>query len=102
LAKRSRRRTPPHYQELYAAYFKIFCTTHFGADSPDSEPQGELLPLLKHQLEECRQAIINPRPETERLMRETELRRPTGDTVRLPRPGGFQRKHSRRGAESRV
>jgi hypothetical protein len=82
------------YQELYAAYFQIFCSTDFGTDSADSEPQGELLPLLKHQLEECRRAIINPRPETERLMREAELRQPTGVTVRLPRLRGFQRKTS--------
>jgi hypothetical protein len=80
------------YQELYAAYFQVFCSTHFGMESADSEPQAELLPLLKHQLEECRKAIMNPRPETEWLMREAELRQPTGDTVRrLPRLGGFQR-----------
>ncbi len=80
------------YQALYAEYFQIFCSTHFGTESVDSEPQGELLPLLKHQLEECRMAIMNPQRETERLMREAELREPTGDTVRLPRLGGLQRK----------
>jgi hypothetical protein len=51
-----------------------------------------LLPLLKHQLDECRIAIMNPQPQTEWLMREPELRQPTGDTVRLPGLGGFQRK----------
>jgi hypothetical protein len=80
------------YQALYAEYFQIFCNTHFGTDSADTEPQGALLPLLKYQLEECRIAIMNPRPETEWLMREAEMRQPTGDTVRLPRLGGFQRK----------
>jgi hypothetical protein len=82
------------YQELYAEYFQIFCSTHFGTDCADTEPQGELLPLLKHQLEECRIAIMNPQPETERewLRREAELRQPIGDTARLPRLGGFQRK----------
>jgi hypothetical protein len=74
------------YEELYAAYFQVFCSTHFGTDSADPEPLGELLPLLKHQLDECRKAIMNPQPEAEWLKRETELRRPTGDTVRLPRP----------------
>ncbi len=64
----------------------------FGTVSDCIHPQTELLPLLKHQLEECRLAIMNPRPETEWLMREAELRQPTGDTVRLPRLGGFQRK----------
>jgi hypothetical protein len=80
------------YQELYAEYFQLFCGTHFGTDSADIEPQVELLPLMKHQLEECRMAIMNPQPGTEWLMREVELRQPTGDTVRLPRLGGFQRK----------
>jgi hypothetical protein len=80
------------YQDLYAEYFQIFCSTHFGTDSTHVEARGELLPLLKHQLEECRLAIMNPQPETEWLMREAELRQPTGDTVRLPRLGGFQRK----------
>jgi hypothetical protein len=80
------------YEDLYAEYFQIFCTTHFGTDSADTEPQAELLPLLKHQLEECRMAIMNPQPETEWLKREAELHQPTGDTVRLPRLGGFQRK----------
>src|ERR1700723_1222568 len=78
------------YQELYAEYFQIFCSTHFGADS--AEPQGELLPLLKHQLEECRMGIMNPKLQTEWLKREAESRHPIGDTARLPRPGGFQRK----------
>src|ERR1700729_612815 len=38
------------YQELYAEYFQLFCSTNFGTDSADIEPQVELLPLLKHQL----------------------------------------------------
>jgi hypothetical protein len=77
------------YQELYAEYFQIFCRTHFGTDCADTEPQGELLPLLKHQLEECRVAIMNSRPQTEWLVREAELRQSTGDTVRLPAAGRF-------------
>jgi len=80
------------YQELYAEYFQIFCSTHCGTDAADTAPEGDLLSLLKHQLEECRMAIMIPQPETEWLMREAELRQPTGDTVRLPRLGGLQRK----------
>jgi hypothetical protein len=80
------------YQELYAEYFQIFCRTHFDTDSADTGTQGELLPLLKHQLEECRKAIMNPQPGMEWLMRKDTLRKPIGDTTRLPRPGGFQRK----------
>jgi hypothetical protein len=80
------------YQELYAEYFQIFCRTHFGTDSAVTEPQGELLPLLKYQLEECRKAIMNPQPKMEWLMLEHELRQPAGDTVRLIRPSGLRKR----------
>jgi hypothetical protein len=56
------------------------------------ELQTSLLPMLKHQLEECRLAIMNPRPAAEWMKREAELRKATGDTVRLPRLGGSPRK----------
>src|SRR5262249_34111099 len=49
-----------HYQALYAEYFNIFCRVRFGTVSGDEEPQSELLPLLKFQLEECRKAIMFP------------------------------------------
>jgi hypothetical protein len=81
-----------HYEALYAEYFQIFCRTRFGLASAAAEPQSELLPLLKYQLEECRKAIMNPQPEQEWLRREAELRRPTGDTVLLPRLGSFERR----------
>jgi hypothetical protein len=80
------------YQALYAEYFQIFCNAHFSTDSAEAEPQVALLPLLKYQLEECRVAIMNPRPETERLVREAAMREPTGDTLRLPSLGGLHRK----------
>jgi hypothetical protein len=80
------------YQAIYAEYFKIFCGTQFSTNSADTDSQVELLPLLKYQLEECRMAIMNPRSEREWPMREHELREPTGDTVRLFRPSGLQRK----------
>jgi hypothetical protein len=80
-----------HYQVLYAEYFQIFSRMRFGLTSTETEPESELLPLLKHQLEQCRKAIMHPRPE-EWLRREAELREPTGDTARLPQLGGFKRK----------
>jgi hypothetical protein len=80
------------YQELYAEYFQLFCSTQFGEDSPEAELQSTLLPMLKHQLEECRLAIMNPRPATEWMKREVELRAATGDTQRLPRLGSLPRK----------
>jgi hypothetical protein len=81
-----------HYQALYAEYFQLFCHTHIGPTSAETDPQSELLPLLKYQLEECRKAIMRPQPEQDWLTREAELRAPTGDTVRLLRPGSFKRK----------
>jgi hypothetical protein len=78
------------YQAIYAEYFRIFCSTRFS--TADIESQIELLPLLKYQLEEYRMAIMNPPPEVDWLMREHELRKPNGDTVRLFRPSGLQRK----------
>jgi hypothetical protein len=80
-----------HYQALYAEYFKLFCHAQLGPDSVDSEPQTELLPLLKFELEECRKAIMLPQSAKEWLEREAELRAPTGDTTRLPRLGSFKR-----------
>jgi len=81
-----------HYQALYAEYFQLFCRTHVDPAAADTDPQSELLPLLKYQLEECRKAIMHPQPEQEWLRREAELREPTGDTVRLLRPGSFTRR----------
>jgi hypothetical protein len=75
------------YQELYAEYFQIFCSTYFSGDSAGLELQSALLPMLKHQLEECRMAIMNPRAAAEWLKREGELRESTGDTARLRRLG---------------
>ena len=73
------------YQELYAEYFQIFCSTHFGTDSADAEPRGELLPPLKHQLEECRMAIMNPQPEMGWLVREPNCASPPA--IRCGCPG---------------
>jgi hypothetical protein len=46
--------------------------------------ERSLLPLLKHQLNEWRWAILNPRESVPRVNREREMRRATGDTQRLP------------------
>ncbi|MGA2707490.1 MAG: hypothetical protein ACLQJ0_10040 [Steroidobacteraceae bacterium] len=79
-----------HYEDLYAEYFDLYCRVICGALDPASSAQPELLPLLKHQLEEWRNAILNPRESLPRLLRDAELRRPTGDTQRNrilgPRP----------------
>ena len=71
-----------HYEELYAEYFDLYCRAICGALDPQSSAQPELLPLLKHRLEDWRNAILNPRESLPRLLRDAELRRPTGDTQR--------------------
>jgi hypothetical protein len=71
------------YEELYNEYFAIYCEALIDAESGSQA----LLPLLKKQLHEQRLAILDPRRAQPFLRREAELRRPTGDTQRLPALG---------------
>lgn len=71
------------YEELYAVYFDIYCSTHFAAEADESVSEAALLPLLKQELDECRRAILDPPRELPRFNREMQLRRRTGDTRRL-------------------
>jgi hypothetical protein len=73
-----------HYENLYAEYFDLYCTTLFPSDGIQSASEKSLLPLLKHQLNEWRWIVLNPRDGLPRVKRERELRRATGDTQRLP------------------
>jgi hypothetical protein len=73
-----------HYEELYREYFRLYCSTLLAEVGVESASELALLPLLKHQLTEWRWLILNPRQALPRLYRETELRRPLGDTQRLP------------------
>jgi hypothetical protein len=73
------------YEGLYAEYFNLYCATLFPREgSVDSASVRSLLPLLKHQLNEWRYVILNPRAGTLRLRRESQIRSPVGDTQRLP------------------
>jgi len=74
------------YEELYTEYFDLYCSTLIEGGGP-SESQHALLPLLKKQLHEYRLAILDPRAAQPFLRRDAELRRPTGDTARLPTLG---------------
>ncbi|MGA2188247.1 MAG: hypothetical protein ABSH33_06930 [Steroidobacteraceae bacterium] len=74
------------YEELYAEYFALYCSTLFDT-AGDSSSEAALLPLLKKQLNEYRWAILDPRRAQPFLRRESELRVPTGDTVRMPALG---------------
>src|SRR3984957_16058769 len=73
-----------HYESLYAEYFDLYCSTLFPTDGVESASEPSLLPLLKHQLNEWRWMILNPRESLPRVAREREIRRSTGDTQRLP------------------
>jgi len=73
-----------HYEQLYAEYFDLYCATLFPKDGGGAACERSLLPLLKHQLNEWRWIILNPREGRPRVAREREIRRATGDTQKLP------------------
>jgi len=74
------------YQERYADYFRIFCDVEL-AETPEDkqavEPMRLLQPLLKLQLSEARREILTMQYRPQKVWREVEIRRPTGDTLRL-------------------
>jgi hypothetical protein len=74
------------YEELYGEYFDLYCRSLLGS-AEETGSQRALLPLLKHQLGEHRAAILDPRRTQSFLKREAALRRPSGDTQRLPSLG---------------
>ncbi|MDB6099505.1 MAG: hypothetical protein QOK23_1111 [Gammaproteobacteria bacterium] len=70
------------YENLFTEYFELFCSTLMpGGEGADAEPP--LLPLLKHQLTQWRWVILNPKQSAWHVRRESELRRPVGDTQKL-------------------
>jgi hypothetical protein len=83
-----------HYESLYSEYFDLYCRTLFPGEGVESASERSLLPLLKHQLNEWRWIILNPRESLSRVKREREMRRATGDTQRMrqlkgrPKDGG--------------
>ena len=71
------------YEELYAEYFDVYCSSLMDAADSHAVAQQALLPLLKKQLNEYRWAILDPRRAQPFLQREVDLRRATGDTERM-------------------
>jgi hypothetical protein len=71
------------YETLFTEYFELYCSTLLPGEDEDTDSEPALLPLLKHQLNEWRWIILNPKQALPQLQRESELRRPTGDTQRL-------------------
>jgi hypothetical protein len=80
------------YETLFTEYFELYCSTLLPHEDGNSASEPALLPLLKHQLNEWRWVILNPKQALPHLQRETELRRAAGDTqklrlLRFPKPG---------------
>lgn len=73
------------YEELFREYFRAFCDVSLG-ERDDVESLRALLPYLKHQVTALRRDILAMPRTLPDLLREAEIRRPTGDTVRMPRP----------------
>lgn len=73
------------YEQLFEEYFQAFCDVSLGVRE-DTESLRALLPYLKHQVVELRKAILAMPRTLPDLMREAQIRRPTGDTLRMRRP----------------
>lgn len=71
------------YEDLFREYFHAFCDVSLG-ERDDAESLRALLPYLKHQVAELRRAILAMPRTLPDLLHEAEIRRPTGDTVRMP------------------
>jgi hypothetical protein len=82
------------YQERYRDYFRVFCDVELAESAAERqavESMRLLQPLLKHQLKEARREILSMPYRPEKVWREVEIRRPTGDTQRLPQLGAMLR-----------
>jgi hypothetical protein len=74
------------YQERYTDYFRVHCDVELAESESEKQavaPMRLLQPLLKSQLAEARHEILNMAYRPEKVWREVEIRRPTGDTERL-------------------
>lgn len=77
------------YEALYREYFRLFCEGFLIEETEQSSSRA-LLPYLRFQLAEQRQAVLAMPRMTPAMIREAELRAPTGDTVQL-RVDGLRR-----------
>jgi hypothetical protein len=74
------------YQERYTDFFRVHCDVELAESESEKqavEPMRLLQPLLKKQLAEARQEILSMAYRPEKVWREVEIRRPTGDTERM-------------------
>ena len=72
------------YEALYAEYFQTYCHCALAERTDESvEAERALLPYLKYELNERRNAILMAPRATPQMMRDAQMRKPTGDTVKL-------------------
>jgi hypothetical protein len=74
------------YQERYTDFFRVHCDVELAETEQELHAVGSmrmLQPLLKLQLAEARREILSMPYRPEKVWREVEIRRPTGDTARM-------------------
>jgi len=74
------------YEQRYAEYFRTFCDAALAETEEEKHnvaAMEALQPLLKYQLAEARQAILQMPQVPAEEWREASIRKPTGDTQRL-------------------
>ncbi|MBV9621958.1 MAG: hypothetical protein JO341_13185 [Gammaproteobacteria bacterium] len=74
------------YEEWYTEYFHAYCDVELAETEEEKNaiaPLEALRPLLKHRLNEARQAILAMPRTTAQDWREVRIRKPNGDTQRM-------------------
>jgi hypothetical protein len=74
------------YEQWYAEYFRAYCDGALAETEEEKQAVAAmeaLKPLLKHQLAEARQAILQMPPKPAKDWREVRIRKPTGDTQKV-------------------
>jgi hypothetical protein len=74
------------YEQWYAEYFRAYCDGELAETEEEKlavAPMEALRPLLKHQLAEARQAILQMPRKPANDWREVRIRKSTGDTQKL-------------------
>jgi hypothetical protein len=74
------------YEQWYAEYFRTYCDVALAETEEEKQAiaaMDALKPLLKYQLAEARQAILEMPQMPAQDWREAQIRKPTGDTQKL-------------------
>jgi hypothetical protein len=77
------RESMERYQALYTEYFRTFGIFTCSREGKAAALSREMLPLMKAQLAELRQALLVHPLRTDWLEREDTMRKPSGDTQKL-------------------